>query len=443
VEDKKLNKKNLYAHYIEEEKKRNLEVGYNIDSKIILFLNLEINIKDALIKVINYYHRKDIDVKRNDYYSPLITFMFIGFTGTGKSTMINEINGEKIAYSSSENQMKTSLKGKKLVYKNGKYPILNQDTEGFEIANKAQIDQVNKNIDKNIGIHLNNRVHIVIYLAKDNRGLDNCDVPLLIKLHKMKILYYFIFPKKEGLTQLLQNKAKRLINVLINKIKNNEEEVRELFKDDNKNETLKILEQIQNKLEETVFSADILTPNSKGVIALLEQIKKDLSIIYDIHQKYINIVEELENTEEKMKIGISGNISYENNNDYIKILDDSPFFFKHSIDDIKRKEADKLLDNCDVSFLWFFLYNNKIETFRRELLKKIKNIYSEVKIDTEIDTNNFSFEESWFYKNKITKEYINKLIDFFAEKYKEIKLNKKYYSMCKQEETFKNCKLND
>ena len=55
--------------------------------------------------------------------------------------------------------------------------------------------------------------------------------------------------------------------------------------------------------------------------------------------------------------------------------------------------------------------------------------------------------------NKITKEYINKLIDFFAEKYKEIELNKKYYSMCKQYnesikkfneyvETFKNCKLN-
>ena len=28
------------------------------------------------------------------------------------------------------------------------------------------------------------------YLSKDERGLDNCDVPLLIKLHKMKILYY-------------------------------------------------------------------------------------------------------------------------------------------------------------------------------------------------------------------------------------------------------------
>ena len=95
----------------------------------------------------------------------------------------------------------------------------------------------------------------------------------------------------------------------------------------------------------------------------------------------------------------------------------------------------------------------KQKHLEENLLKKIKDIYSEVKIDTEIDTNNFSSEESWFYKNKITKEYINKLIDFFAEKYKEIELNKKYYSMCKQYnesiqkfneyvETFKNCKLN-
>ncbi len=57
---------------------------------------------------------------------------------------------------------------------------------------------------------------------------------------------------------------------MINKINDNEEEVRKLFKDDDKNETLKILKQIQNKLKETVFSEDILTPNSKDVIALLE-----------------------------------------------------------------------------------------------------------------------------------------------------------------------------
>ena len=62
----------------------------------------------------------------------------------------------------------------------------------------------------------------------------------------MKILYYFIYPKKEGLSELFQNKPKRLMNALINKINNNEEEVRKLFKDNNKNESLKILKQIQN-----------------------------------------------------------------------------------------------------------------------------------------------------------------------------------------------------
>ncbi len=80
---------------------------------------------------------------------------------------------------------------------------------------------------------------------------------------------------------------------MINKINNNEEEVRKLFKDDSKKETLKILKQIQNKLKETVFSEDILTPNSKKCnFSSWINIKKDLSKIYDKHQKYFNIVEE-------------------------------------------------------------------------------------------------------------------------------------------------------
>ena len=456
LEDEQLNKKKLYAHYIEEEKKReDLDIAYIIESKIILFINLEFNLKDSLVKVVNYYHRKDIEIKTNDYYSPLITFMFIGLTGTGKSTMINELNGEKLAYSSSENQMKTRFKGekKKLVYKNGKYPILNQDTEGFEIADNSQIEQIYKNIDKNIGIHLKDRVHVVIYLFKNDRGLDNNDVPLLIQLHKMKILYYFIHPRKEGHSMQLIGKANRLILSLIKKIKDNDEGIKNLFQNHDMNEAKKLLEEINGTLKERIFSADILTPNSKGLIALLEQIKKDLLKIYNIHQQYLNKIEEFERNPETVKVGISGNISSQNQNDYIKILDDSPFFYKHSIDDIKRKEAERLLDNCEVSSLWLFFYNNRVESFRRDILKKIQNIYSEVKINTEIDIKNYSSEESMFYKTKNTKEYIQSLIDFFAIKYKEIELNKKYYSICKQYndsikkfeqyvEKFKTCKLN-
>ena len=434
LENEKLNKKKLYAHYIKEEKDRELDISFAIESKIILFLNLQFNLKDTLVKVVNYYHRKDIELKTNDYiYSPLITLMFVGLTGTGKSTMINELNGVKLAYASSENQAKTRLKPeKKLVYTNVKFPILNQDTEGFEIADNTQIEQIKKNINKNIGINLEDRVHVVIYLFKNDRGLDNNDVPLLMKLHKMKILYYFIYPRKEDLTILLRGKANRLILSLIQKINNKDEGTKKLFEYQDMNETKKLLEEINGKLKERIFSADILTPNSKGVIALLEQIKTDLLKIYKIHQKYLNKIDELERNPETVKVGISGNISFQDQDDYTRILDDSPFFFKHSIDDIKRKQAERLLDNCEVSSLWLFFYNNRVESFRKDILKKIRNIYSEVNINTEIDTNNYSSEESMFYKTKNTKKYIQSLIDLFAGKYKEIELNKKYYSTCKQ-----------
>lgn len=53
------------------------------------------NIKEKLNNILNYYHRKDVDVKINPYFSPFIKIMYIGVTGTGKSTIINEFNGEK------------------------------------------------------------------------------------------------------------------------------------------------------------------------------------------------------------------------------------------------------------------------------------------------------------------------------------------------------------
>jgi GTPase Era involved in 16S rRNA processing len=87
--------------------------------------------------------------------------MYIGVTGTRKSTMINEFNGEKISYYFSENHVKT--KGN-LLFKNRKYQIINQDNEGFEIADNSQIGKVNDNNNKNIGDNFNERLHIVIYL---------------------------------------------------------------------------------------------------------------------------------------------------------------------------------------------------------------------------------------------------------------------------------------
>ena len=185
-----------------------------------------------------------------------------------------------------------------MLFKNRLYPILNQDTEGFEIGDNSQIDTVNNNIDKNEGNNFEERLHIVIYLLKNERGIDNNDILLLLKLHQMKILYYALYPKKKGLDKTLRGKANRLILDLIEKLKNNDVETKKLFKDfQDKNNLIKILNDMNNKLKERIFSANILSRKSNEKVNLLNQIKKDLLVIYNIHK---NFIEKIKNfTKEK------------------------------------------------------------------------------------------------------------------------------------------------
>ena len=127
LENEKLNKKTLYSYYLEQEKERtDLDDEFRIDPKIILFANVSCSIKEKLNVVLNYYHRKTIEINKDNnsnYTSPFIKIMYIGVTGSGKSTLINEMNGEKLSYSSSENYLKTRdvYGGKSLLFKNRKF----------------------------------------------------------------------------------------------------------------------------------------------------------------------------------------------------------------------------------------------------------------------------------------------------------------------------------
>jgi hypothetical protein len=232
--------------------------------------------------------------------------MYIGVTGTRKSTMINEFNGEKISYYFSENHVKT--KGN-LLFKNRKYQIINQDIEGFEIADNWQIGKVNDNNNKNIGDNFNERLHIVIYLLENNRGLDKTDLPLIIKLHKMKILHYILWPKEDGKDEMLKGKANRLLISIKELIKNKDNEPEKIFQDfKNKKELIEIIEKINDRIEDKIFSANILAEKSKGRIRLLEQINKELIKVYYIHDNFINTIVEFELKPEKFTISISGDI---------------------------------------------------------------------------------------------------------------------------------------
>ena len=442
IENNKLNKKSLYSYFIEKEKEReeNLDEELNINSKNILFSNINCNVKEKLNSTLNYYHRKNVPIKSNPYSSPYIKIMYVGDTGTGKSTLINEMNGEKLSYSSSENHIKTkdSTGGRQLTFKNRKYPILNQDTEGFEVGDISQITKVFFNVNKNIGNNFEERLHIIIYLIKNERGLDNNDIGMLAKFHKMKILYYILYPKKEGKDKIMSGKADRLLQDLINKLSNNDydETINNLLNDfQNKDELLTILRDIHKKHESIIFSSNILAKNSKGKIKLLKKINDDLLKIYEIHNKYIKAIDERGNNTEKVIFGMNAETidnKDKKDNKYYEILNDSPFFSGYSIDDIKRQEAMRLLNDCEVSSAWLFFYNRRVENYRKELLEKIKQIYSEVKIETEIDNTIFDNSESWFYKTAKTKDFIQKLIKFFDERYKELEKNKKYYAQCEK-----------
>ena len=90
LENDYLNKKKLYSYYLEQEKERkDFEENFVIDSKIILFINVSENINEKLNYILNYYHRKNMQIKNYLYSSPYIKIMFVGVTGTGKSTMLN------------------------------------------------------------------------------------------------------------------------------------------------------------------------------------------------------------------------------------------------------------------------------------------------------------------------------------------------------------------
>ena len=110
--NEKFDKKELYSYYLTNDKEREDPEQYKIDSKLLIFSrNEERDIREKLLYPFNYYNQKNLEVNNNPYYSPLIKIMYVGISGIGKSTLLNQLNGE--IYLTLHLKIKRKLKTKK------------------------------------------------------------------------------------------------------------------------------------------------------------------------------------------------------------------------------------------------------------------------------------------------------------------------------------------
>ena len=208
---------------------RNKNKERMLDSRNISFESQE-TIYAKIICLYEYFnesYENNIDLfEKNDKNlydkSNTINIMVIGKRGTGKSTFINRLLGEKKAYA--QRNAKTSIIKE---YYHKKYPIKIIDSEGFEIGNKNQIDNVkallksnNLNYEKLIK---NKKIHFILYLFKNRDKIEDIELEIIRNLYKYNIYMFFIISNmNEEDEESSKNDLEEALSNYQNKNENNE-----------------------------------------------------------------------------------------------------------------------------------------------------------------------------------------------------------------------------
>lgn len=193
---------------------RNVEIlQYKYNDQMILF--------KELFKKSCYYNEMgnemeipSIDARTLQKKEPSnhnFNFLVIGKPGTGKSTFINIMNGNKLA--------KEGTGGGKVTYKickyhiksNGKESIILYDTPGF--GTNKELDNVNKFLIEEIKKleEIKEKFHCIIYLLSysDTRDFDKPEEELINKLLNLRVPFYFILNRSK-IPNLKRKKKKKI-----------------------------------------------------------------------------------------------------------------------------------------------------------------------------------------------------------------------------------------
>ena len=133
--------------------------------------------------------------------------LIIGKPGSGKSTFINIMNGDKSA--------KEGTGGGKVTYEICQYKVKNTnfilyDTPGFGQSNELQkVEKYIKNEIKNMK-ELKEKFHCVIYMLnyQEERNVEETEVKLINYLLDLNIPFFFLLNKSQKSRKTLKNKRK-------------------------------------------------------------------------------------------------------------------------------------------------------------------------------------------------------------------------------------------
>ena len=417
------NKEILYSYYLEKIKEDKIGPYYDLKSHNIYFIKNKKEDIEKLINndIINYFYEYQshiIDCNPNK-----ISILFMGPTGSGKSTFINYMLGKQRAYSSSVNYLKS--RGGEYIH--SKYPISIIDTEGLELlSTDYQLKSIYKKISNEIIQEgKNNKIQIIFYLNPGpfnvNRDLDYLTIESLIKFEEYNILYYLIMTKDPEESSYYKDTSLRYLNRIIKTKKFDK-----LKTDLNEDQLIYCLERIKNKLEDRIFSVDVSKRESKTIDSLLNRVYEDLKI------KKLYIEKLVKEYNEKRIIYIK--LDYSEFSFIENGLSDIPFYIKNifpigkidfdSIDVTRKNEALKVIEETKnvsgIKQLFFFFNKNNAEEKRKNMIQRILSIYDCKRLTIELIENKLLSKEKseWFSKDEYTEDLGHKIINICEDEKK-------------------------
>ena len=384
------NKKQLMIDINNYENKESIiDIG-KLDSRNISFETKE-TILNRIEKIYNYFNENDeenIEINdKTDYdITKTVNILTIGKRGSGKSSLINRILGEKKAYAKLDAK---TLKTKE--YYHNCYPIKFIDSAGFEIGTLNQIDYVTEFLKtNNLNIeNIKKKIHFIFYLIKKNDKIEDIEIEVIRKLYSFNIEVFFIITfMEQGTENIFKNQFKSTLK----KNKFSKEDINKII-----NNTF-FIDLVNTKYIKTL--SNILSSLYKKI----EKYEESNNIIKESIIKYNNSENDNENKIEgqilkeekeeendlKNKKEISKGLLIENKpknpNDLLKIIEDlgkgNIFFINFETDRENKKKMSQDLVNkfLKPGFWWStitipFLNEYLSKKSKEKMINKLAKIY--------------------------------------------------------------------